>query len=103
MKLNFAKLGSVVPVVIQEKKSGQILMVGFMNKEAVSASIRSGYVVFWSRERKALWKKGETSGNQFRLLEITADCDRDSLLIQVKLVGVGACHLGFRSCFRNKL
>ena len=102
-KINFKKLIGIIPVVIQEKESGLILMVGFMNKQAFSVSRESGYVVFWSRARKTIWPKGETSGNKFRILEIKSDCDRDSLLIQVKLEGDNACHLSYKSCFQNLL
>lgn len=102
-KLNFNKLGGILPAVIQEKESGSILMVGFMNEQALKESKKSGYVVFWSRESKSIWRKGIISGNKFRIFDIFSDCDGDSLLIQVKLEGKNACHLGFKSCFQDKL
>ncbi len=93
----------LVPAIIQDKRSGKVLMLGFMNQEAYERTLTSGYVTFFSRSRGKLWTKGETSGHKLRVGEIRVDCDQDALLIQAELTGPGCCHLGYKSCFFRKL
>jgi phosphoribosyl-AMP cyclohydrolase len=88
----------LVPVIAQQFDSGEILMVAWMNRDAVVESVASGRMCYWSRSRRALWRKGETSGQVQRLVELRLDCDGDALLARVDQVGV-ACHTGRRSCF----
>ncbi|KKS19279.1 MAG: Histidine biosynthesis protein HisIE [Parcubacteria group bacterium GW2011_GWC1_41_7] len=97
-KLDFEKLGGVIPAIIQDSVSKDILMLGFMNKQAVEMTLAEKQVVFWSRTRKCIWRKGETSGHLLDVVCVTPDCDFDTLLIQVKPNGV-VCHTGKRSCF----
>ncbi len=99
-KLNFKNKNSLIPVIIQEYKTGDILMLGFMNKNAWQKTLKTGFVYFWSRKRKRLWLKGEISGNKLIVKRILADCDSDSLLIKVKLLGKSVCHNGRKSCFK---
>lgn len=91
----------LIPVIIQEKKNGEVLMLGYMNKEALLKTQDTGYVWFYSRSRKKLWMKGETSGNKLKVWKILTDCDNDSILIRVELIGSAVCHLGNKSCFKN--
>lgn len=93
----------LTPTIIQNYKNNEILMLGYMNKEALTKTIKTGFVHFWSRSRKKLWKKGATSGNILQVKEIITDCDDDTLLIKVKLIGKNVCHTGNISCFFNKL
>ena len=93
----------LIPAIIQDKQSGKVLMLGYMNKEAYAQTLKTGYVTFYSRSRQKLWTKGETSGHRLQLEEIRVDCDQDALLLQVDLAGPGCCHLGYRSCFFRKL
>ena len=93
----------LIPAIIQDKHSGKVLMLGYMNQEAYDLTLRSGYVTFFSRSRQKLWTKGETSGHKLRVREIRVDCDRDALLIQADLTGPGCCHMGYKSCFFRKL
>lgn len=88
----------LVPAVIQDALNGQVLMVGYMNREAVEQTISTRRVTFWSRSRQKYWVKGETSGNTQRVMEIYVDCDQDCLLLKVEQVGA-ACHEGYRTCF----
>lgn len=90
----------LIPAVIQDHKSGKVLMVAYMNKEAVEKTIKTGMTHLWSRSRKKLWQKGETSGNYQSVREIYIDCDEDTLLLKVDQVGV-ACHTGEASCFHR--
>ena len=90
----------LIPAIIQEKKSGEVLMLGYMNRKAMKLTKDSGYVYFWSRKRKRLWLKGEISGNKLIVKKIFVDCDNDSLLIKVKLLGKSVCHTGTKSCFQ---
>ena len=99
IELNFDKLGGVIPVIAQEYKTGEVLMMAFMNREAWEHTLRTGYVHYWSRSRGKLWKKGESSGNLQEVHEIRVDCDSDCLLVMVRQIGDAACHTGFRSCF----
>ena len=93
----------LVPAVIQDYKDNKVLMVAYMNKDAVIETIRTKKVHFYSRSRKKLWMKGEQSGNVQQLKSIYIDCDNDCLLIKVKQIGEAACHTGYRSCFYRKL
>jgi len=93
----------LIPAIIQDKHSGKVLMLGYMNQEAYEQTLKTGYVTFYSRSRQKLWTKGETSAHRLHLREIRVDCDQDALLLQVDLTGPGCCHLGYRSCFFRKL
>jgi len=98
--MDFTKLGGLVPAVIQDLATGDVLMVGFMNEDAFARTRETGYATFFSRSRKRLWTKGETSGNRLRVERISIDCDEDTVLLQVTCEGDGvACHTGARSCF----
>jgi len=103
MNLDFTKLDGLIPAVIQDDKSGRVLMVGFMNEKAFRRTLESGNVTFYSRSRNKLWMKGESSGHVLRVKEISTDCDDDSLLIKVDSLGPGVCHNGFESCFYRRL
>jgi phosphoribosyl-AMP cyclohydrolase len=103
MKLDFSKLDGLIPAVIQEAKTGRVLMVGFMNETAFAKTRETGNVTFFSRSRNKLWMKGESSGHVLRVQSISTDCDDDSLLIQVESLGPGVCHNGYESCFYRNL
>ena len=96
-KINFEKMNGLVPAVVQDAGDGMVLMVGFMNKEALERTIEERQVTFWSRTRSCLWKKGETSGNVLNVVSIDVDCDADSLLIKAHPSGP-VCHTGTASC-----
>src|SRR5882762_8774865 len=99
-EVDFEKMGGLVPAVVQDSSNGEVLMVGFMNRPAMQRTLEGGYVTFFSRTRKELWTKGESSGNRLRLISCLTDCDRDTLLLQVQVEGLGVvCHRGTRSCF----
>jgi len=100
---NFQRSKSLIPTVIQDERSKDILMLGYMNQNAFAKTRETGFVYFWSRKRKKLWKKGETSGNMLKVKEIYIDCDNDALLIKIERMGKNVCHLGTKSCFMNKL
>ena len=100
-KIRFNKEG-LIPAIIQDIKRGEVLMVAWMNREALERTFSSGKVHFWSRSRKKLWLKGESSGHYQLLREIWIDCDEDTLLIKVQQVKA-ACHLGYKSCFFRKV
>jgi phosphoribosyl-AMP cyclohydrolase len=89
----------LIPVIAQEADTGEVLMMAWMNAEALELTLTSGEVVYWSRSQQALWRKGATSGNTQALVEARLDCDGDTLLLQVKQHGAGACHTGRRTCF----
>ena len=102
--IDFEKMQGLVPAIVQHADSGAVLMLGFMNAEALSRTLRSGYVTFYSRTRQQLWTKGETSGNRLKIVSIATDCDRDSLLVAAQVEGAGlVCHLGTASCFAQTL
>ncbi len=103
MDLDFKKLDGLLPAVIQDAGTGEVLMLGFMNGDAYAETQASGEVTFFSRSRNKLWRKGERSGHVLRVKEILVDCDMDSLVIRVDAVGPGVCHEGYRSCFFRKL
>ncbi len=98
--MDFTKLGGLIPAVIQDAASLQVLMVGFMNQEALERTRDTGFVTFFSRSRSALWTKGETSGNRLQVERILVDCDDDTVLVMATRLGEGnVCHTGERSCF----
>jgi phosphoribosyl-AMP cyclohydrolase len=98
-ELDFDKMSGLLPAVVQDS-GGEVLMVGFMNRQAFERTLEEGYVTFFSRTRNQLWMKGETSGNRLRVVSAHTDCDRDTLLLRVEVEGAGAvCHRGTRSCF----
>ncbi len=99
MEIDFRKSAGLVPAIVQDERSGDVLMLGFMNAESLEETQRTGEVVFFSRSRNELWKKGESSGHILRVCEIRVDCDADALLVRVEAVGPGVCHEGYRSCF----
>jgi len=103
VELDFAKLEGLLPAVIQDHATREVLMLGFMNAEALEYTRRTGEVHFYSRTRKRLWKKGETSGHVLRVRQLLFDCDADSLLIRVDPIGPGVCHEGYRSCFFREM
>ena len=103
MEIAFEKSGGLVPAIIQDGSTGEVLMLGFMNAEALAETQRTREAVFFSRSRNRLWKKGETSGHVLRVLEIRVDCDADALLLRVQPVGPGVCHEGYRSCFFRQI
>lgn len=102
-QIDFAKSGGLVPAIIQDDTTGGVLMLGFMNAEAWAETRRTGEVVFFSRARNKLWKKGESSGHVLRVRELRVDCDADALLVRVDAVGPGVCHEGYRSCFFRRV
>ena len=98
--MDFSKLDGLIPAVVQDHASGDVLMVGFMNEEAWNITCRTGYVTFFSRTRNTLWTKGETSGNKLAVRDILIDCDEDTVLVKAECLGVGSvCHTGERTCF----
>ena len=99
-EFDFEKMSGLMPAVVQDASSGEVLMVGFMNRQALELTLRHGYVTFFSRTRNRLWTKGESSGNRLRVVSAYTDCDRDTLLLGVEVEGAGlVCHRGTRSCF----
>ncbi|MBV8115877.1 MAG: phosphoribosyl-AMP cyclohydrolase [Silvibacterium sp.] len=102
--IDFAKMDGLVPGIVQDARTGQVLMVGFLNPESYRATLETGFVTFWSRTRQKLWMKGETSGNRLRVLEAITDCDHDTLLFRVEVEGDGlVCHEGTVSCFTRPI
>ncbi|MCR6643722.1 MAG: bifunctional phosphoribosyl-AMP cyclohydrolase/phosphoribosyl-ATP diphosphatase HisIE [Terricaulis sp.] len=97
-KLDFEKGGGLIPAIVQDGKTLQVLTLAYMNREALDETIESGEATFFSRSRNARWRKGETSGNRLKVLALTADCDGDALIVSVEPMGP-ACHLGTTSCF----
>ena len=102
--MDYSKLSGLIPAVVQDDQSGEVLMVGFMNDEALEKTKATGFATFFSRTRNALWMKGETSGNRLQVTEMLVDCDEDTVLLKVKRLGDGnVCHTGERTCFYRKL
>ena len=101
IELAFEKLNGLVPAIAQDHRSGEVLMLAFMNEEAWRKTLETGIAHYWSRSRGKLWKKGESSGNVQEVREVRVDCDRDCVLLKVNQVGGAACHTGYRSCFFN--
>ena len=104
-RIDFSKVeGGLAPGIVQDAKTGQVLMVGFLNETSYRKSLESGFVTFWSRTRQKLWMKGETSGNRLRILSAATDCDNDTLLFRVEVEGDGlVCHEGTVSCFTKPI
>ena len=104
MEIDFDKMQGLAPAVIQDTTTQELLMVGFMNREALETTLRTGFVTFYSRTRQKLWTKGETSGNRLEVVAAWTDCDRDTILLRVRVLGEGkVCHTGSRSCFTEEL
>jgi phosphoribosyl-ATP pyrophosphohydrolase/phosphoribosyl-AMP cyclohydrolase len=102
--VDFSKLDGLIPAVIQDNETAEILMVGFMNAEALERTRETGFATFYSRSRAKLWMKGETSGNRLQVVAMFTDCDDDTVLVKVKRLGDGnVCHTGERSCFYRRL
>lgn len=99
IKLDFAKMDGLVPAIVQDWQTGEVLMVAFMNEEAWRHTLETGKATFWSRSRNQLWLKGESSGNVQWVKEIRIDCDDDTVVLKVEQAGGAACHTGHRSCF----
>lgn len=98
--MDFSKLDGLIPAVVQDDSTNEVLMVGFMNQEALDRTVSSGFATFFSRSRSALWTKGETSGNRLQVTSLLVDCDDDTILLRVKRLGSGnVCHTGERTCF----
>jgi phosphoribosyl-AMP cyclohydrolase len=103
VEIAFEKGGGLVPAIVQDHRTGEVLMLAFMNREALQETWRTKEVVFFSRSRNRLWKKGESSGHVLKLREVRVDCDFDALLLRVDPIGPGVCHRGYRTCFFQKL
>jgi phosphoribosyl-AMP cyclohydrolase len=103
MELDFKKSGGLIPVITQDYKSGEVLMLAYMNKKAWEETLKNKKATYYSRRRNALWVKGFTSGNQQIVKEIRVDCDADTILLKVEQIGGAACHNGYRSCFYTKI
>jgi phosphoribosyl-ATP pyrophosphohydrolase/phosphoribosyl-AMP cyclohydrolase len=102
--MDYTKLNGLIPAVVQDEGSGEVLMVGFMNEEALEKTRATGFATVFSRSRNALWTKGETSGNRLRVVDMLVDCDDDTVLLKVTRLGDGnVCHTGERSCFYRKV
>ncbi|HNY51420.1 MAG TPA: phosphoribosyl-AMP cyclohydrolase [Smithella sp.] len=100
---NFSKGDGLVPAIVQDADTKDVLMMAYMNRESWEATLKSGKATFWSRSRQKLWLKGESSGNVQIVKAVFIDCDEDTILLQVKQIGDAACHTGYRSCFYRKL
>jgi phosphoribosyl-AMP cyclohydrolase len=103
IKLDFDKVSGLIPAIVQDYQSGEVLMLAYMNNEAWEASINTGKATYFSRSRQKLWVKGETSGNIQFIREIRIDCDEDAVLLKVEQYGGAACHTGYKSCFFKKV
>jgi len=101
MEIDFEKGGGLVPVIVQDASTGEVLMLAYMNREAWEETLKTRKACFWSRSRSKLWMKGETSGHVQEVKEMLLDCDGDALLLKVRQAGGAACHTGFRSCFHH--
>ena len=102
--LDFAKAGGLIAGIVQDAKTGQVLMLGFLNELSYNKTLETGFVTFWSRSRNKLWMKGETSGNRLRVISASTDCDNDALLFRVEVEGDGlVCHEGTVSCFTKPI
>ncbi len=103
IELAFSKTGGLIPAVAQDHKSGEVLMLAYMNEDAWEKTIETGLATYYSRSRQELWVKGLTSGNYQKVKEIRVDCDADTVLLKIEQVGDCACHTGKRSCFYRKV
>ena len=103
IKLDFKKTGGLIPAIVQDYETGEVLMLAYINKEAWEATLSTGKATYFSRSRQKLWIKGETSGNMQIVREIRIDCDDDTVIFKVEQIGGAACHKGYRSCFYKKV
>ncbi len=102
VKLDFAKGGGLLPAIAQDWKTGDILMLAYINEEAWNETLKTGNATYWTRSRQKLWRKGEESGNVQKVKEIYVDCDLDTVIFKVEQIGGAACHEGYHSCFFRK-
>jgi len=102
VSLDFDKMGGLLPAIVQDADTGEVLMLAFMNREAWERTVATGEAHYYSRTRQTIWRKGGTSGHVQRVKEIFLDCDRDTVLLKVEQVGGAACHTGHRSCFHRR-
>ncbi len=102
VKLDFAKGGGLLPAIAQDWKTGEVLMLAYINEEAWNETLKTGNATYWTRSRQKLWRKGEESGNVQKVKEIYVDCDEDTVIFKVEQIGGAACHEGYRSCFFRK-
>lgn len=103
VQLDFDKQGGLITAVVQDARTGRVLMIGYMNREAFDKTVSTGHVTFYSRSRNKLWTKGERSGHFLQLVSVATDCDADALLVQAEPMEPGVCHNGFESCFYRTL
>ena len=103
LNLDFEKTGGLLPAIVQDYETGEVLMLAYINKEAWEATLSTGKATYFSRSRQTLWIKGETSGNMQIIREIRIDCDNDTVIFKVEQIGGAACHKGYRSCFYKKV
>jgi len=103
MTLDFQKSDGLAPAIVQDYATGRVLMLGYMNDESFRKTVETGFVTFYSRSRRKLWMKGETSGHRLVVKEISTDCDADAVLVKVEALGPGVCHEGYESCFFRSL
>lgn len=103
VELDFTKGDGLVPVIAQDAETKEVLMLAYMNQQAWEETLKTGKATYWSRSRRSLWLKGETSGHVQLVKDVFIDCDNDTVLLQVKQVGEAACHTGYRSCFYRKV
>jgi phosphoribosyl-ATP pyrophosphohydrolase/phosphoribosyl-AMP cyclohydrolase len=103
-RIDFEKMDGLVPGIVQDAKTGEVLMLGFLNSASYEKTLETGFVTFWSRTREKLWMKGETSGNRLKIVSVSTDCDHDTLLFRVEVEGDGlVCHEGTVSCFTRPI
>ncbi len=102
VKLDFAKGGVLLPAIAQDWKTGDVLMLAYINEEAWNETLKTGNATYWTRSRQKLWRKGEESGNVQKVKEIYVDCDEDTVIFKVEQIGGAACHEGYHSCFFRK-
>lgn len=102
VKLDFAKGGGLLPAIAQDWKTGDVLMLAYINEEAWNETLKTGNATYWTRSRQKLWRKGEESGNVQKVKEIYVDCDLDTVIFKVEQIGGAACHEGYHSCFFRK-
>ena len=104
VKLDFSKSSDgLIPAIAQDYKTGEVLMLAYINEESWAETLKSGYATYWTRSRQKLWKKGESSGNLQEIKEILIDCDDDTVVFKINQIGDAACHTGHRSCFYRKV
>ncbi len=103
IQLDFEKMGGLLPAIVQDHQTGEVLMLGFMNEVAWEATLSTGQATFYSRSSQEIWVKGETSGNRQIVKEIRIDCDNDSILLMIDQIGGASCHTGYRSCFYKQV